>query len=71
MALELFLKKPFVKFNFFMPLEELTAEVQLLVKKIEAQCAITRINAYSFAGILKHHGERGYVVVNSIFCALA
>jgi len=54
-----------------MALEELTPEVQLLIKKIEAQCSITRMNAYSFAGILKHHGERGYVVVNSIFCALA
>jgi hypothetical protein len=70
-AVDLYLKKPFIKFNFFMPLEELTPEISAVIKKIEAQCSITRVNAYSFAGILKRHGERGYVVVNSVFNALA
>jgi len=70
-ALDVFMKKPFIKFNYFMPLEELTPEVSLMIKKIEKQYTITRANAYSFAGILKHHGELGYVVVNSMFCALA
>jgi pectin methylesterase-like acyl-CoA thioesterase len=42
-----------------------------MIKKIETQSRITRANAYSFAGILKHHRELGYVIVNSMFCALA
>jgi hypothetical protein len=70
-ALNFFMKKPFIKFNFFMPLDQLTPKIRLGIKMMETHCAVTRVNAYSFAGMLKHHGQRGYAVVNSVFCSLA
>jgi hypothetical protein len=63
MALSLFLGKPLIKFNIFLPIEEWTPQTQLLIQLVEQQCRLTRKNVYCFAGLLQRYAHLGYIFV--------
>lgn len=68
-AYELFKQKPLVKFNFFLPIEELPPFEKLL-KMMDNHASKLLLKAYSYAGILKKLAQQGYLAVNSIFYSL-
>ena len=70
MAFNVFLGKPLIKFNFFMPIEEWNPKTQHLINQIEQHCRTTLKNVYCFTGLLKRYAHLGFAFVDVVFNAL-
>jgi hypothetical protein len=70
-AINIFLGKPLIKFDFLLPLEQTSPKAQSLLNRIQKHCRKTKLLAYSYSAILNQYAHFGFVFVGSVLQAIA